>query len=285
MGESPPQHLCRYSSLCLRVSLNGPRLFKLAHLLALGTFQDEGLKHNNPINLALWENCYIWPSTNVDMILSLSTSTIKASAFSSAPNFRYVFLDEFISRLYRSFILSLDDQTIWQDLQNRLENESRQNYFRLNVILTKKQFTIDDVNCMAKLRDYVHTRSNFKDNCTKIVHAMLLSSLFFELNHMSLFVNEIYHCYGTIRCKFDGIYMLEALGRLQQSHWAIVIETKILEYLESKRHVCKLCRCYEMFVKVTTRHLANITTIYLQSVTKVRRKISGFSQTIKWFVS
>lgn len=81
---------------------------------------------------------------------------------------------------------------------------------------------------------------------------MLLLLLFFELNHMLLFVNEIYHCYNIIRYRFDKIYMLEALSRLQQSHWAIVIKTKILEYLELKRHVCKLCKCYKISIKVTT---------------------------------
>lgn len=102
---------------------------------------------------------------------------------------------------------------------------------------------------------------------------------------MLLFVNEIYHCYNIIRYRFDKIYMLEALSRLQQSHWAIVIKTKILEYLKLKRHVCKLCKCYKISIKVTTWHLANTTTIYLQSITKARRKISDFSQTIKWFIS
>jgi len=284
VGESPPQHLCTSSSLCLRVPLNGPRLFKPAHLSALGTFQDGGLKHNNPINLALWENRYIWPSANVDMVLSLGTGTTKASASPSAPNFRHVFLDGFIPRLYRSFISSLDGQSAWQDLQNRLDNESRKDYFRLNVILTEKQFTIDDVNCMAELRDCVHTKSDFKHNCTEIVHAILLSSLFFELSHMPLFVDGVYHCYGMIRCRLDGICMLEALGRLQQSHWAVVTETEILGYLEPERHVCKLCRCYQMPVRVTTRHPADTTTIYVQSITKARRKISGFPQTMEWFV-
>jgi len=123
-------------------------------------------------------------------------------------------------------------------LQNRLDNESRKNYFRLNVILIKKQFTINNVDCITKLRDYIYTKSNFKYNCTKFVYAILLLLLIFELSYILLFVNNVYYCYNIIQCKFDKIYMLEALDRLQQSYWTVVTKTKILEYLEPKRHVC-----------------------------------------------
>jgi len=254
-------------------------------LPALGTFQDGGLKHNNPVNLALWESGYIWPTTNIDMVLSLGTGTNKASVSPSAPNFRHIILDGFIPRLYRSFISSLDDQSAWQDLQNRLDSQSRKDYFRLNVTLTDKQFTIDDVDRMQELQDCVKEQPNLSQNCTEIVHAMLLSSLFFELSQMPIFTNGVYRCPGFIRSRLDGRIMLEALSRLQQSHWAVVTDKKILEYLESRQDVCERCRCYKMYVEVVVRHSTNSTIVYLQSVTKERRKISGFPQTMQWFVA
>lgn len=101
----------------------------------LGTFQDGDLKHNNLVNLALWESQQIWSFINIDIVLSLDTSTIKTSGSSSAPNFRHIMLNDFIPRLYRSFMFSLNDQSTWQELQNRLDKKSRMNYFRLNVCL------------------------------------------------------------------------------------------------------------------------------------------------------
>lgn len=38
-----------------RVTSAAPVLLKPANIRGLGTFQDGGLMHNNPVNLALWE--------------------------------------------------------------------------------------------------------------------------------------------------------------------------------------------------------------------------------------
>lgn len=218
------------------------------------------------------------------MVLSLSTGTNKASVSPSAPNFRHVILDGFIPRLYRSFISSLDGQSVWQDLQNRLDNETRKDFFRLNVTLTEKLFTIDNVNCMQELRDNVYEQSDCQQE-SEILHAMLLSSLFFELSQTPTFTDGAYHCYGIVRSRLDGRHLLDALRKLQRSHWAVVTDKEILGYLDPERNVCKLCRCYKMNVEVTVRHPTNTITIYLQSVTKVRRKISGFPQTMQWFIT
>lgn len=75
----------------------------------LETFQDENLKHNNLVNLALWKSQQIWSSINIDIVLSLDTNIIKVSSSSSAFNFRHIMLNDFISRFYRSFMFSLDD--------------------------------------------------------------------------------------------------------------------------------------------------------------------------------
>lgn len=51
-------------------------VFQPTQISSLGAFQDGGLKHNNQINLALWESCCIWPSVSQpDIVLSLDTGT------------------------------------------------------------------------------------------------------------------------------------------------------------------------------------------------------------------
>ena len=77
-------------------------------------FQDGGLRHNNPINLTLWESRYIWPAIEKpDIVLSLGTGVEKESLFPRAPNFRNLIQDEFISRLTSSFISLLTGQGPW----------------------------------------------------------------------------------------------------------------------------------------------------------------------------
>jgi hypothetical protein len=100
-------------------------LFRFAQIRSIDTFQDGGLRHNNLINLALWESRYIWPAIDKpDIVLSLDTGVEKKALFSHAPNFRNLIQDEFISRLKRSFISLLTDQDSWRELWNRLDDRA-----------------------------------------------------------------------------------------------------------------------------------------------------------------
>ena len=92
-------------------------LFRPIQISSSGTFQDGGLKHNNPINLALWESRYIWPEIEKpDVVISLGTGTGSRTSSTPAPNFRHVIHDGFIPRLWRCFMSSLDGQGAWRDL-------------------------------------------------------------------------------------------------------------------------------------------------------------------------
>ena len=99
------------------MQLKQASLFKPAGIQGVGTFQDGGLKHNNPVDLALWESKQIWPpNTAPDVVLSLGTGTEDCLKSLKAPHFRHVLNDGFIPRLCRSFMSSLDGQRAWQDL-------------------------------------------------------------------------------------------------------------------------------------------------------------------------
>ena len=94
-------------------------LLKPANIGGLGTFQDGGLIHNNPVYLVLWECQKIWPFTTIpDVVLSLGTGTEKKSGSLATPYFQYILKDGFIPRLYRLFMSSLDGERAWRDLKN-----------------------------------------------------------------------------------------------------------------------------------------------------------------------
>ena len=91
------------------MQLKQASLFKPAGIQGVGTFQDSGLKYNNPVDLALWESKQIWPpNTAPDIVLSLGTGTEDCLKSLKAPYFRHVLNDSFIPRLCRSFMSSLD---------------------------------------------------------------------------------------------------------------------------------------------------------------------------------
>ena len=87
------------------------RFFKLAYISSIGSLQDGGLGYNNPMDLALWECRKLWPLIIVpDVVLSLGTGMVENPWSPKVPNFRYIFNDGFIPRLFRSFISSLDPE-------------------------------------------------------------------------------------------------------------------------------------------------------------------------------
>ena len=69
-----------------------------------------------------------------------------------APNFCYIFNDGFIPQLFQSFISSLDPERAWRDSANRLDNNTRDNYFRLNVPFIADEPRLDDVDCIEEMR-------------------------------------------------------------------------------------------------------------------------------------
>lgn len=132
-----------------RCTTAAPWFFTPKQLDSIGTFQDGGLHHNNPVNIALWESRRIWPDAPTDIVLSIGTGSgmevEPGSPTSTGP--RGILRDGFIPRLYRSFMSSLDGQKAWTALMNRLniDTDSPQSkYFRLNVRFNGPEPHIDE---------------------------------------------------------------------------------------------------------------------------------------------
>ncbi len=284
--ESHPRLHCRFD--CPR-----PRpfaddlisLFKSTRIRGIETFQDEGLKHNNSVNLTLWESRQIWPSVvQSDIVVSLEIETEKDCTSSRALNFRHVLRDEFIPRLYRSFLSSLDGEGTWRELMNRLNERFREDYFRLNISFSGQEPAIDDIDCMNDLRASVHLRPRMFQDIKSIASALLTSTFFFELITISLFGSCMFHCQGIIRCRLQGNVIVQALARIHSSDLDFVTDFETLGLLNLKEDVCHLCHRYCKQVNFYIRHSSDSIVIYLQSDPHKRRKLGDFSQTMNWFV-
>lgn len=262
------------------------RLSKSAHIATIGTFQDGGLKRNNPINLALWESLRIWPSiTQPDVVLSLGTGTEKEAISPGAPNFRHVFQDGFVPRLYGLFISFLDDQCTWRDLQNRLDEKSRQDFFHLNVTLLKDQWTIDDISQMGELRRQVHLQQGKDKEVHDVAFALMVSSFYFELIQPPNFTRGNYRCEGYVRSRLHSASMEQVLRKGQISKWTFVTDKETLGYYEPEADSSTVCHRYEKRVEFSIRLPTDPITIYIESTPTVRREISGFPQSINWFIT
>lgn len=90
-----------------------PWYFKAVALKNIGTFQDGGLHHNNPLSLALWEVKHLWPQCAVpDLALSIGTG-VNESVFSIGP--QSPVRKRSIFRIFESFMESMDGEKSWKD--------------------------------------------------------------------------------------------------------------------------------------------------------------------------
>lgn len=281
-NESHSRLLCRFDCLWIRSFADDlTSLFKSTHISDIEIFQDEELKHNNSVNLTLWKCHQIWSSiVQSDIVISLEIETEKDCTSSRAFNFRHVLRDEFISQLYRSFLSSLDDESTWRELMNRLNERSREDYFRLNISFSSQESAIDDINCINDLRASVHLRSRmFQDN-RSIVSTLLTFTFFFKLITIFLFDSRMFHCQEIIRCRLQDNVIIQALARIHSSNLSFVTDLEKLDLLNFKDDVCHLCHWYCKQVNFYIRHSSDFIVVYLQSNHHKRRKLDDFSQTM-----
>ena len=260
------------------------RLFQPAKINGIGSFQDGGLKHNNPVDLALWECRKVWShSADPDVVLSLGTGSDEEARSPKAPHFRHVFNDGFIPRLCRSFMSSLDGERVWRDLQNRLDENTRADYFRFNIAIHEEETRIDDVEQMEMLKNYVQLQPHGQADRVKMASALLAASFYFELETVPILEAGHYTCLGFIRCRNDGKAVIDSMTDLYGSRIEICTDTSILGTLDHK-NVCNVCHLYRKRIVFFVRHLKDVVTISLKYNVSTRRKISGFPHNMLWFI-
>ena len=262
---------------------NIDRLFRPAEIASHGAFQDGGLRFNNPINLVISEARYIWQHSNMpDVVLSLGTGTTEAQS-PKAPKFRHVLNDGFIPRLCRSFMTSMDGQGTWRELENRIDEKSRRHYFRLNVGLDEAP-PIDDVTCMERLRDSVHFEPNAASTRIELVSAILTASFFFELDAKPCFENGLFRCEGSIYCRNNSYGVIQTLAKTNGSRLEFSNENGYLADFDGLKAVCMRCHKYRKRIAFYVRDLNALTTVFLKSAEWPLRRISGFPQSVQWFI-
>lgn len=181
---------------------------------------------------------------------------------------------------------SIDGQRVWQDVLNRLDQRTRENYFRLNVFLPHAEPAIDDISSMPGLRSSVHGHSQFKKDCAEVATALLVSSYYLELTDLPVFFSGKYLCSGSIRSRLSGHACTAASERLLGRDWSFVTDSEVLGHYKGQQDLCPKCSRYCRKVRFTVRHPCEVLTVYIQQDSDSRkRKISGFPRSVRWFLS
>ena len=178
---------------------------------------------------------------------------------------------------------SLDGQSTWRELWNRLDDSSKAQYFRTNIYLPDSALAIDDVSSMDELRVCAHLQSQNNGFGQTTAFALLISSFFFELKSAPLYQNGKVYCKGTIRCRLAGRIINQTLKRVHPTNLVFMTDHEIVGYYKGGEDLCQLCYRYRKDVEFVIHHLDESMSIFSQSVTQGRRRISGFPRTMRWF--
>lgn len=114
-----------------------------------------------------------------DFVLSLGTGTPSRSRNGSRSS---PVRDRFFQRLFRSFMLSMEGEKIWDEFYETLPQPSQTRYHRLNIELDSSRLGIDDVSSIKKLEE---DAERYMDSATLIGSlrdAMYASMFYFELD-------------------------------------------------------------------------------------------------------
>lgn len=179
---------------------------------------------------------------------------------------------------------SLDGQSAWRDLWNRLDNRSRQDFFRLNLSIPGDGPAMDEVDRMNELRVAVNANLNDGRDLRHVGFALIASSFFFELTSIPFFHCGKFYCRGAIRCRLNGRKACNAMARLSRSKSLFMNDNEILGHFGSEKKCCEKCHRYQKHVEFVVRDLAEPVSLYIQNIEYGKRTLEGFPKAMEWFL-
>jgi len=245
------------------------RFFPAKHIPGEGYFQDGGVgKHNNPVFLARWEGNAIWGNRPC-LTISIGTGYTKNPDQQHLR--RHWFWDNFIFRSIRSYQTTYNGEKTWIDYWNAIEPQDREKSFRINLPLDQS-FALDEVKKMNDIRQAAHK---------------FLGSFDFQnirLADMPTFTDRLYECRGAIYCR--SVNRATAITNMLKEFPDATFTTSSNSTLGSLANgtLCSVCGAYQNKVSVFLHPPGQFTSIYIRFNKFYRRRISGFPNSISWFV-
>ncbi|KAI9888422.1 MAG: hypothetical protein M1814_000484 [Vezdaea aestivalis] len=263
--------------------------FAPKRLPALGTYQDGGLKANNPTEPALCESHIVWPANGEpNVLLSVGTGYDNRLQSNTELAVWNILRDGFIARLFRASMALLSGQNAWRDLWNRLREDVRSDYFRLNLPLGRSEPSLDDVEAMDDLRVQAARHVAAEDDSragsgiAEVVEALLTASFFFELDDEGFgFVGR--SCNGSILCRSPHPRAL--VRRILDSYPDARFVSEKGSYVAalSESDICARCGSYGKGIQLETGQSSGKLSLCLLFNKSRRRRVGGFPNSIAWF--
>ncbi|KAK5080184.1 hypothetical protein LTS08_008758 [Lithohypha guttulata] len=256
-----------------RCTTAAPGYFTPKSLPGFGGLQDGGMRANNPTEAGLWELAMIWPENpQPNLVLSVGTGFAKAPTHELLQR-RGFWLDGFMPRILGAFLASpcLHGQNSWLALLNRLDNDSREAFVRLNIEFESEEPALDDTKQLPLLHDLAR---NSKIDYIPLRNKLWALSFFFEITALPKFGSGSYTCYGVVRSRFDDVRpVLTAICR-QYNNLSIAVDG-CPEIELSTEQCCAQCGSLRFPVQFDVKRLEDTMDIVLRFEEGIRHSICG----------
>jgi hypothetical protein len=217
------------------------------------------------------------------LVLSVGTGFDKQLLISpKAPNIRNLLLDRFIPCLYRSFILSisLHGRNSWIDYLNRLNKETKAQYFRLDLPLIGKEPGIDEVDKMEYLQNQVPL---YLGDIEGIARAFKAAEFFFELDELLTRDTGIYRYRGSILSRSPNSQALIYNLTAKYPYCRFLTDSGSLLGFLSIEDICQECRKFQKTATFNVCYPSDIVNIFLVFNRLFCRSIGSFLHSVSWF--
>ncbi|KAJ8067019.1 hypothetical protein OCU04_004399 [Sclerotinia nivalis] len=171
-------------------------------------YQDGGLGgHNNPINLAIWEQDIIWNRSKKqpDIVVSLGTGFMQTTKEEAEENSRRIsfFNSRCVPRLFASFLNFFVGESRWRELCNTLAPHVRDRYHRFNVEFLGSEPALDDIQVIPGLRQQVQWQASANNEVQQCADNLLACLFYIELDGVPIFDCNTFVCQARILCRLD----------------------------------------------------------------------------------
>ncbi|PGG96243.1 hypothetical protein AJ80_09857 [Polytolypa hystricis UAMH7299] len=257
-----------------RATSAAPIFFREAELAA-GSFADGGLGFPNPLEVAEWEWSRIWPDIKeADIVLPLGTGVVPTEISQSGRRS--------VKHLWQSFMSFLDGEFGWRRRGNTLTEAERDDYFRFNPVLPRAS-RLDSVKDITSLQQCVHLQLGDQQRLKTAAFYLLVSSFYFALDTMPQYINGVYRCQGSIRCRMDCRLVICALTKLEMTPAEYVTPSSVITCGNFYNDICQTCYRYQKTIRFDVPSQNEAVVLSLRAQNGTTRKISGFPQTMAWF--
>lgn len=175
----------------------------------------------------------------------------------------------------------LHGQNSWTSLLNRVDEGSREDFFRLNLEFDGGEPALDDVSTMSWMRDVAWSchldLAPYRD-------AIWASAFFFELADLPKFDRGHFVCRGEIYCRFADARPLIRAMRGKYPRLRLILDSKPLCRFSRIEDMCPVCGLFRQSIEFEVRHLDRTIHLALEFDRDRHRHLASFPNSIQWIV-